>query len=162
MAEKNDHNSSVNEVPAKETLCQVKIPPGSVQYCSMCGGKIFGLKAVLDNGKFYHECCMVCNNCIQPLNTEYRTVGNGRYCSLCYSDMYLPLCAKCDLPVKQEEGVLIYGCLQHSSCIQCEICKEIIPNSFYNKNDMYFCRECYQNTGNNKTDDEDSFDPENL
>ncbi|KRZ97774.1 Four and a half LIM domains protein 2 [Trichinella sp. T8] len=162
MAEKTDHNFFVNEVPAKGTLRQVKIPPGYVQYCNLCKGKIFGLQAVLDNGKFYHQCCMICNNCTQPVNTEYRTVGNARYCSFCYSDMYLPLCAKCDLPVKFGEGVLIYSCLHHKFCIQCEICKDTIHTSFHNINDMYFCLECYENRENGKADDDDSPDPENF
>ncbi|KAF9922185.1 hypothetical protein FBU30_007719 [Linnemannia zychae] len=123
--------------------------------CAGCDGPIQnGESPVYALGQSWHEHHLTCYQCKRPIQQSVGHVEkNGRvYCPKDFSDLFLPKCRACNLPVEKEAVCAQDGKLQgkwHAACFGCQTCKKPFPDkSFYVYGDAPYCRRHYHKLNN--------------
>ncbi|CAG8476368.1 4104_t:CDS:2 [Funneliformis caledonium] len=113
-------------------------------------------------GKTWHSNHLLCGHCRQPIDPNVGHVerdGNV-YCPRDFTDLFLPKCRRCNLPVEKEAVSASDGKLEgkwHVKCFGCHTCYKPFPDkSFYVFNNAPYCKRHYHRLNNSlcKTCDE--------
>lgn len=113
-------------------------------------------------GRTWHSNHLLCAHCRKPIDPNVGHVerdGNV-YCPNDFTDLFLPKCRRCNLPVEREAVSASDGKLEgkwHVKCFGCHTCYKSFPDkSFYVFENAPYCRRHYHKLNNSlcKTCDE--------
>lgn len=125
------------------------VPSGAVPPCEKCKRPCDQRSLLLD-GKFYHEECLKCATCFQPLNTKYvesegkmyhfpecapASAGGAQACGKCGNELSNPACD-------------VDGVMMHNACFKCDnpACRKPFESSYVKvgegQNPRYYHEQC--------------------
>ncbi|CAB4396643.1 unnamed protein product [Rhizophagus irregularis] len=152
----------------------MQIPPNSFELdeprskngrdiCAYCKTEIVSQATTMwALGKTWHSDHLLCAHCRKPIDPNVGHVereGNV-YCPNDFTDLFLPKCRRCNLPVEKEAVSASDGKLEgkwHVKCFGCHTCYKSFPDkSFYVFENAPYCRRHYHKLNNSlcKTCDE--------
>ncbi|CAI2165989.1 1400_t:CDS:2 [Funneliformis geosporum] len=136
---------------------------GTRDICAYCKTEISSSSSTLwALGKTWHSNHLLCVHCRNPIDPNVGHVerdGNV-YCPQDFTDLFLPKCRRCNLPVEKEAVSASDGKLEgkwHVNCFGCHTCYKPFPDkSFYVFNNAPYCKRHYHRLNNSlcKTCDE--------
>ncbi|RIA93928.1 hypothetical protein C1645_761381 [Glomus cerebriforme] len=131
--------------------------------CAYCKTEITSSSTtMLALGKTWHSNHLLCAHCRKPIDPSVGHVerDNNVYCPKDFTDLFLPKCRRCNLPVEKEAVSASDGKLEgkwHVKCFGCHMCYKPFPDkSFYVFDNAPYCRRHYHQLNNSlcKTCDE--------
>ncbi|XP_065181862.1 testin-like [Sycon ciliatum] len=114
--------------------------------CHSCDKKIGAGDSQLSYGDHHwHERCLRCENCSDPVNPEDFIVTQGKvHCQSCYGNLFLEQCAKCEQAITGASVSAMKGKRYHTWCFRCYDCNaELAGQKFYKRDDELYCKSCY-------------------
>jgi len=114
--------------------------------CGWCQKPILG-ECIQALGKKFHPDHFVCASCENPLGTaSFYEIDGLPNCEQCYNNIYCPMCGFCGKPIP-DRCVTAMNKKWHIDCFVCNSCCNPFPGgSFFEKNGMPYCKNCYQGT----------------
>ncbi|CAG7817040.1 unnamed protein product [Allacma fusca] len=110
--------------------------------CSACHKPITDGKKTTALGRDWHPNCFKCAKCGCVLNPNKFYERDGiPYCEDDYNDLFLPKCAGCSMPIKQNI-TRVMGKTWHPQCFRCIECKKVLtPTTYFEKNGFPYCED---------------------
>eukprot|EP00466_Bigelowiella_natans_P011252 jgi/Bigna1/72090/fgenesh1_pg.18_\ len=109
--------------------------------CAACG--LPGRSGVILGGKRYHEKCVVCHECKNPIGGNYHITKEGHILDTkCWNAKHVAKCVVCNEPALSQK--IVAGKIYHPQCFVCTECGKPIEKTYFNaKNGGFLHPECW-------------------
>ncbi|XP_077968737.1 uncharacterized protein LOC120344452 isoform X1 [Styela clava] len=126
----------------------VKIEPEIPMSCAGCTDQILDKYYMKVDGRSWHEKCVSCGSCQQPLSDSCFSRNCKLYCKECYKQ--LQYCYRCSGPISGTELVMrVSTDSYHVSCFSCDYCNRQLNSGdhFHSLEELekrkICCKICY-------------------
>ncbi|TPX65165.1 hypothetical protein SpCBS45565_g05312 [Spizellomyces sp. 'palustris'] len=93
----------------------------------------------------YHRKCFTCAECQKPIDdTSFYLHLEKPHCKACYEERILGRCAACDESLSGTATMKAGSKKFHPKCFVCEKCKTELQGRYFEKDDAFWCRSCYE------------------
>ena len=129
----------------EKVVCNKCYQQKKSKMCCTCGEEIRpGSQLVEHDLLFYHSDCFCCNNCRQPIRSNFMENDGAFYCPGCHRNLFSEKCAQCNLPILGD-GVSYNNQVWHDSCFGCYNCHESLSTrKFLIRYGNRYCNRCYE------------------
>uniref|UniRef100_UPI00398EE146 LIM/homeobox protein LMX-1.2 n=1 Tax=Pristiophorus japonicus TaxID=55135 RepID=UPI00398EE146 len=144
------------------------------QMCAGCNVTITDRYLLQVNERSWHEACLKCTACLQPLSGTCYCRDRQLYCKHDYEKLFVTKCSGCAKVIGPSEFIMrVLGSVYHVECFSCCECERRLQqgDEFVLKKGQLLCRSDYEKeremlsgvspapTETVKSDDEDSEQP---
>ena len=117
---------------AGEAYCESDYDRLFTQYCGGCTHKITsGRTVTVEDGTAYHPNHFTCHTCqkdLLELNGYIRGPDSKLYCQEDYIQQFLPRCAYCHEPIRDEHFEEALGKTWHVDHLRCDVCDKALEH----------------------------------